>query len=321
MKSLERYAIKVPEPCIELTEEGLDSYFRATQQLSHVRGISNGISNALKETTGFSSKNIPDELNITHFNFGGIEGEITSNSRPNTSFKPVHDRLSHYFQDLAMANRKFIRVDEIITRYDNLVKDFTKKSLVQEIKLKNREDLQEIYVVEKDGGIIENKVPPTTFFPSTIDFRDLTRESIVIREKANHIADYLSTQIVIPFNVFLKEKAAEYLGVDLKNLQETEKTILECEGTRAFDVQIITRPSTSYAKALREVKNTLECILEDEYSAFREDFELRKIKNKEFISLNDIIEELDESIKKHTTSSIRFEQSYNPILEFATAIV
>ena len=309
MKRATTIAIEVPEPIVSISEIGFRTFKEAEQQGSFVRQIDNTISKALKASSGYSKKKIPEELQKTEFNYGGVEGEIISKPTSSTSYKSIHTGFSNFLKEHNLNRRKFINIEDTVNRLDDLIEESTKQTLEQKVKLYNKDQFLD------EEGILDWRIPPKTIFPLNEDYETLNREAIVTQAKAKHIANYLSNQIIKPFNELLKIRAADYLGVDLENLRKTEKTTLY-QGKRAFNVQVIPKRTVSYAKAMREVRSDLDSLLSGN-NELRVDFRVRRMRNGDQMSLKRIAQKFDESTYAHTKLSNRLEWEYDPILEFA----
>jgi len=310
MKRATNIAIQVPKPIAEISEKGFRTFKVAEQQRSFVRSIDSAISKALKVSSGWSKENIPDELQKTEFNYGGVEGEIASKPTSSVSHKSIYDGFSRYISDkFNLDRRRFINIQNTITRLDDLIGESTKATLEQKVKLYNRDKFLE------EEGILDWIVPPATIFPLNETYENLNREAIVTQAKAKHIDTYLKTQIIEPFNNELKFRAASSLGIDLENLRNTERTTIY-QGNRAFNVQVIPKRTVSYAKAMREVRSDLDSLLSGD-DELRSEYKVRRIGNGDQMSLRQIGIKLDESRELHTKTVNRLEWVYDPVLEFA----
>jgi len=309
MKRATNIAIQVPKPRSGLSEESFRIFKEAEQQRSFVKSIDNTISKALKATTGWSKENMPDELQKTEFNYGGIDGEITSKPTSSVSHKSIHGGFSNYLKEQNLNRRKFINIQDTVTRLDDLIEESTNSTLEQKVKLYNGDKFLD------EEGILDWEVPPVTIFPLNEDYETITRESIVTQAKAKHIANYITNQIIKPFNENLKSMAAEYLGVDLSNLRKTEKTTIY-QGNRAFNIQVIPKQTVSYAKAMREIRTDLDSLLSGE-NDLRADYQVRRMRNGDQMSLKKIARKVDKATIAHSKTINRLEWNYDPILEFA----
>jgi len=309
MKRATTIAIQVPEPIVGISEKGFRTFKEAEQQRSFVRSIDSTISKALKASSGWSKENIPDELQKTEFNYGGIEGEISSKPTSSVSHKSIHDRFAGYLREKNIDRRKFISIQDTVTRLDDLIGESTKSTLEQKVKLYNQDDFLE------EEGISDWEVPPVTLFPLNETYENLNREAIVTRAKAKHIENYLKNQIIEPFNDELKSRAANLLGIDLANLRKTEQTTIY-QGKRAFNVQVIPKRTIPYAKVMKELRSDLDSLLggDDE---LRSEYSVRRMRNGDQMSLKRIAKKLGDSIDLHSKTINRFEWNYDPILEFA----
>ena len=272
MKRATTIAIKVPEPIVGISEKGFRTFKEAEQQRSFVKSIDSNISKALKSSSGWSKENMPEELQKTEFNYGGIEGEIASKPTSSVSHKSIHTGFGNYLKEHSFNRRKFINVQDTITRLDDLIDESTNRTLEQKVKLYNRDEFLD------EEGILDWEVPPLTVFPLNEDYETLNREAIVTQAKAKHISNYLTNQIIKPFEDLLKSKAANYLGVDLENLRKTEKTTLY-QGKRAFNIQVIPKRTVSYAKAMREIRSDLDSLLSGD-DELRTDYHVRRMRKK-----------------------------------------
>lgn len=309
MKRATTIAIQVPEPVVGISEKGFRTLKEAEQQRSFVRAIDSTISKALKATTGYSKESIPRELRKTEFNYGGIEGEIASKPTSSVSHKSIHAGFSGYLKEQNLNRRKFINIQDTVTRLDDLISESTNRTLEQKIKLYNLDKFLD------EEGILDWEVPPATIFSLDKDYSTITREAIVTQAKAKHIDAYLNNQIIKPFNDALKSRAAEYMGVDLDNLTQTEKTTIY-QGKRAFNVQVIPKRTVSYAKAMREIRSDLDSLLSGE-DDLRENYQVRRMRNGDQMSLKKISRKVDQATIAHSKTVNRLEWNYDPILEFA----
>jgi len=310
MKRANTIAIQVPEPIAEISEKGFRTFKVAEQQRSFVRSIDSAISKALKASSGWSKENIPDELQKTEFNYGGIEGEIASKPTSSVSHKSIYEGFSRYLNDRwNFDRRRFLNIHNTTTLLDELINSSTKATLEQKIKLYNQNELLE------EEGILEWTVPPKTIFPLNETYETLNREAIVTQAKAKHIENYLKNQIIEPFNDELKFRAASSLGINLANLRKTERTTIY-QGNRAFNVQVIPKRTVSYAKAMSEIRSDLASLLSGD-DELRSEYKVRRIGNGDQMSLRRIAKKLDDSLQLHTKTVNRFEWEYDPILEFA----
>ncbi len=309
MKRATTIAIKVPEPIVGISEKGFRTFKEAEQQRSFVKSVDNTISKALKSSSGWSKENMPEELQKTEFNYGGIEGEIASKPTSSVSHRSIHNGFSNYLKENNFNRRKFINIQDTVTRLDDLIDESTNRTLEQKVKLYNRDEFLD------EEGILDWEVPPLTIFPLNEDYQNLNREAIVTQAKAKHIANYLTNQIIKPFNDSLKTKAADYLGVDLENLRKTEKTTIY-QGKRAFNIQVIPKRTVSYAKAMREIRSDLDSLLSGD-EELRADYHVRRMRNGDQMSLKRITRKLDQSTEAHSKTINRLEWEYDPILEFA----
>jgi hypothetical protein len=310
MKRATTIAIQVPEPVIGITETGFRTFKEAEQQRSFVRSIDSTISKALKASSGWSKENMPDELQKTEFNYGGIEGEIASKPTSSVSHKSIYDGFASYLKEKHIfERRKFINIQDTVTRLDNLIGESTNATLEQKVKLYNRDEFLE------EEGIRDWEIPSVTIFPLNKKYETLNREAIVTQAKAKHIDNYLKNQIINPFNDLLKSKAATSLGIDLDNLRKTERTTIY-QGKRAFNVQVIPKRTVSYAKAMREVRTDLELLLSGD-DEIRSEYQVRRMRNGDQMSLKRIAQKLDQSTEAHSKTVNRLEWNYDPILEFA----
>ena len=309
MKRATTIAIQVPEPIVGISEKGFRTFKEAEQQRSFVRSIDSTISKALKASSGWSKENIPDELQKTEFNYGGIEGEISSKPTSSVSHKSIHDRFAGYLREKNIDRRKFISIQDTVTRLDDLIGESTKSTLEQKVKLYNQDDFLE------EEGISDWEVPPVTLFPLNETYENLNREAIVTRAKAKHIENYLKNQIIEPFNDELKSRAANLLGIDLANLRKTEQTTIY-QGKRAFNVQVIPKRTIPYAKVMKELRSDLDSLLggDDE---LRSEYSVRRMRNGDQMSLKRIAKKMGDSIELHSKTINRLEWNYDPILEFA----
>lgn len=310
MKRANTIAIQVPEPVAGISEKSFRTFKEAEQQRSFVRSISNTISRSFKASSGWSKENMPVELQKTVFNYGGIEGEIVSKPTSSVSHKSIYDGFSRYLNDRwNFDRRRFLNIQNTITRFDELIEESTNATLEQKVKLYNRNELLE------EEGILEGTVPPKTIFPLNKNYETLNREAIVTQEKAKQIDNYLKNQIIEPFDNELKFRVASSLGLDLENLRNTERTTIY-QGNRAFNVQVIPKRTPSYAKAMREVRADLDSLLSGD-DELRSKYHVRRMRNGDHMSLKRIARKLDESLNLHTRTVNRLEWEYDPILEFA----
>jgi|ETNmetMinimDraft_5_1059913.scaffolds.fasta_scaffold06272_1 hypothetical protein len=309
MKRANIIAIQVPEPVAGISEKGFRTFKEAEQQRNFVRSIDNTISKSLKASSGWSKKKIPDELQKTEFNYGGISGEISSKPTSSVSHKSIHDGFVSYLTEKNIDRRKFISIQDTVTRLDDLIGESTNSTLEQKIKIFNRDEFLE------EEGILDWEVPPVTIFPLNETYETLNREAIVTQAKAKHIVNYITNQIIEPFNYELKSLAASSLGIDLENLRKTERTTIY-QGKRAFNIQVIPKRNVSYAKAMREVRSDLDSLLgrDDE---LRAEYSVRRMRNGDQMSLKRIAKKVGDSIDLHSKNVNRLEWSYDPILEFA----
>ncbi len=323
MDLLNRISIELPEPPLSVDEQGLRTYKIAEQQRSFVRGVINNVDNALKSLTGYSRENLPEDFVKHPFEFGDISGSVNVKPTSSTSYRPIHDALVNYIDNKLEQGTKSVSVQDLVDSYNSWKESFTNCTLEQKIEFVLPE------VVD-----VPDTPKKAIFFADVSEYANLNRQAIVDRFTAAIFDDYLKKQIITPFDKMVKNKALEELGLDEDNLEETAKTMIR-EGDRAFKVQVIPRPSTSWGKIMSALfyvpasGNVLKMgdiaglsfmCEEDNLDDVVQRYNATKRPKGLYIYLENLKERLGELTEEHTKISKRLEWEYDPILEIATAI-
>ncbi len=324
MDLVTQIALKVPETLVEISEQGLATLKRAEQQRGFARLIHSTVTNSLKELTGYSKENRPGEMIRTPFEFGDISGRVESKPTSSVSYKTVFSELSNYIQHEQQSGKKIINVELLVKSFYDLVDDSTNPTLEQKIYFDNDEGISE------EAGISAESPETTTFYTDTSNYSTLNKRTILDRFKAKRIDEYLSKEIIKPFNNLVQSTALDLLGLDSDDLQETARTTISREN-RAFDVKVISRETIGYAKILKELFNTsitrankrsgeiyslVDSRVED-LGELVERFDVRNRMQGRYISLERVSQRLDQLTEEHTLKRKRLEWTYNPVLEFA----
>jgi len=324
MDVINQIAIKVPEPLVEISENGLATLKRAEQQRGFARAIHTLVNNSLKELTSYSKENRPDELVRTPFEYGGISGRVESKPSSSVSYKTVFNELISYIQHEQQAGKKIINAKLLVKNFYDLVDDSTNPTLEQKIYFDNEEEIL------TEAGISEESPEVTTFYTDTSNYSNLNKGTILDRFKAKRIDDYLSKEIIKPFDNLVKETALDMLGLDSENLQETARTTISREN-RAFDVTVISKEIIGYAKILKELFNNsitratkrsgeIYSLIDsrvDDVEDLIQRFDVKNRTGGRYVSLEKLSQRIDELTTENTKTQNRLEWRYNPLLEFA----
>ncbi|MBT4134842.1 hypothetical protein HOE39_00675 [Candidatus Woesearchaeota archaeon] len=324
MDLVTQIALKVPETLVEISERGLATLKRAEQQRGFAKSIHTTVTNSLKELTGYSKENRPEEHTRTHFEFGDISGRVESKPTSSVSYKTVFSELSNYIQHEQQAGKKIINAELLVKNFYEMVEDSTNPTLEQKIYFDNEEEIIE------EAGISDESPETTTFYTNTSNYSNLNKRTILDRFKAKRIDDHLSKEIIKPFNNLVQSTALDLLGLNEEDLQETARTTIS-QDNRAFDVKVISRETTGYAAILKSLFNTsitratgrsgeIYSLIDsriDEIDDLIERFDVRNRMQGKYVSLEKVAQRLDQLTTEHTTTRRRLEWSYNPILEFA----
>ena len=324
MDEITQIALQVPEPLVEISENGLATFKRAEQGRGFVKAVHNTVNNSLKELTGYSKENRPDEHTRTPFEFGDITGRVESTPKSSTSYKTALDEITNYLKHEQTRGTKTLNAGELVSRVYVWLKDATNPTLEQKIYFDNEEEIL------AEAGVTEEPPEATTFYADTSNYSTLNKGTILDRFKAKRIDEYLSSEIIRPFDRLIKETALDRLGLDAENLQETARTTLS-QDNRAFNVKVISRPSTAYAAILKamfgdkvarstgrsgEVYSLIDERVSDT-SDLTELFEVKRRATGIYVSLEKVRDRLEALTEGHTTTKTRLEWEYNPVLEFA----
>ena len=324
MDVISQIALRVPETLVEISERGLATLKQAEQQRGFARSIHSTVTNSLKELTGYSKENRPEEMIRTPFKFGDISGRVESKPTSSVSYKTVFSELSNYIQHEQQSGTKIINVALLVKSFDELVGDSTNPTLEQKIYFDNEGEIL------TEAGISEESPEVTTFYTETSNYSNLNKGTILDRFKAKRIDDHLSKEIIKPFDKLVKETALDMLGLDSDDLQETARTTISREN-RAFDVKVISRETIGYSKILKELFNTsitratkrsgeIYSLIDSRVEDIGDLVERFNVKNRmqgKYVSLEKLSQRMDELTIENTKTQNRLEWNYNPVLEFA----
>ena len=325
MDIINQIAIKVPEPLVEISENGLATLKRAEQGRGFVRTVHNTITNSLKDLTGYSKENRPEEMIRTPFEYSGIVGRVESKPTSSLSYKTVLDKFTSYLMHEHNFNEiKLLNIEFLVRSFYNWLDDATNPTLEQKIYFDNEEEIL------AEAGVTDEPPEVTTFFTDTANYTNLNKDVILSRCKAKRIDEYLSSEIIKPFNNLVQETTLDLLGLDADNLQETARTTIS-QDNRAFDVKVISRPTIGYRSILMTLFNDkitrstgrsgeIFALIDDKVDNVDDLIQQFDVKNRatgRYVSLERVANRLDELIAEHTKTNTRLEWNYNPILEFA----
>jgi hypothetical protein len=325
MDEITQIALKVPEPLVEISENGLATLKLAEQQRGFAKSIHTTVTNSLKDLTGYSKENRPDEMIRTPFEYGGITGRVESKPTSSVSYKTVFDEFNNYLRHEHNINRtKLLKTEELVGSFYDWLDNATNPTLEQKMYFDNEEEI----LIE--AGITDERPEATTFFNDTSNYTNLNKDIILSRFKAKRIDDYLSNEIIKPFDRLLEETALDRLGLDADNLQETARITLS-QDNRAFDVKVISRPTIGYRSILMTLFNDkitratgrsgeIFALIDKNVENVDDLIQQFDVKNRmtgRYVSLKRVARRLDELTAEHTKIKKRLEWTYNPILEFA----
>jgi len=323
MDLVTQIALKVPETLVEISENGLATLKRAEQQKGFAKSIHTTVTNSLKELTGYSKENRPEEHTRTYFEFGDIAGRIESKPTSSVSYKTVFNEFVNYLKH-TLEVQKIIPTELLVHEFYEFLNNATNPTLEQKIYFDNEAE------ISAEAGISDETPGPTTFYTDTSNYSNLNKRTILDRFKAKRIDDHLSKEIIKPFDNLVQETALDLLGLDADNLQETARTTIS-QDNRAFDVKVISRETIGYRSILMSLfgdKRTRATGRSGEiYSLIDERvdnvddliqrFEERNRAEGRSVSLKKVAQRLDQLTTEYTKTNTRLEWSYNPILEFA----
>jgi hypothetical protein len=324
MDLVTQIALKVPETLVEISERGLATLKQAEQQKGFVKSIHTTVTNSLKELTGYSKENRPEEIIRTPFEFGNINGRVESKPTSSVSYKTVFNELQNYIKHEQQARSKIINASRLVKNFYDLVDDSTTPTLEQKMYFDDEEGILE------EAGISDEAPETTTFYTDTSNYSTLNKRTILDRFRAKRIDEHLSKDIIKPFNNLIQETALELLGLDSDNLQETARTTIS-QDNRAFDVKVISRETIGYATILKSLFNNsitratgrsgeIYSLIDTRVEAVDDLIQRFDVKNRmqgRYVSLEKLSQRIDELTIEHTTTRKRLEWNYNPILEFA----
>ena len=121
MDLVTQIALKVPETFVEISENGLATLKRAEQQQGFAKLIHTTVTNALKELSGYSKENRPEEMIRTPFEFGDISGRVESKPTSSVSYKTVFSELQNYIQHEQQAGCIIINTERLVKNFYDLV--------------------------------------------------------------------------------------------------------------------------------------------------------------------------------------------------------
>ncbi|MDP6845902.1 MAG: hypothetical protein QF460_03035 [Candidatus Nanoarchaeia archaeon] len=324
MDTISQIALRVPEPLVELSEQGLATLKRAEQQQAFVRAIHTKVNNSLKELSGYSKENRPDEHTRTPFEFGDISGRVESKPTSSTSYKTVFNEFTSYLLHEQKSRAKLVNVGKLIADVEIMLDNSTNPTLEQKIYFDNEEEIL------TEAGITDEAPEVATFFADTSNYSNLNKGNLLDRFKAKRIDEHLSKEYIKPFNQLIEETALDHLGLAVENLQETARTTIS-HGNRAFDVKVISRETVGYSSILKTLFNNsvtrslgrsgeLYSFVDDrvtDVDELKERFAARTRLGTTYVSLNKLAQRVDQLEREHTKTRKRLEWSYNPVLEFA----
>ena len=325
MDVINQIALKVPEPLVEISERGLATLKRAEQGRGFVREVHNTVTNSLKDLTGYSKENRPDEMIRTPFEYGGIVGRVESKPTSSVSYKTVFDEFNNYLRHEFNINRiRLLNTERLVGSFYDWLDDATNPTLEQKIYFNNEEEIL------AEAGVTNEPPEATTFFTDTSNYTNLNKDTILSRFKAKRIDDYLLNEIIKPFDRLIEETALDRLGLDVDNLQETARITLS-QDNRAFDVKVISRPTIGYRSILMTLFNDkitratgrsgeIFALIDENVENVDDLIQQFDVKNRmtgRYVSLKKVAHRLDELTTEHTKIKKRLEWSYNPLLEFA----
>ena len=324
MDVISQIALRVPKTLVEISESGLETLKRAEQQQGFAKSIHTTVTNALKELSGYSKENRPEEMIRTPFEFGDISGRVESKPTSSVSYKTVFSELQNYIQHEQQAGSIITHTERLVKNFYNLVEESTKPTLEQKIYFDNEEGILE------EAGISEDTPETTTFYTDTSNYSNLNKRTILDRFKSKRIDNHLSKEIIKPFNNLIQSTALDLLGLNADDLQETARTTIS-QDNRAFDVKVISRETTGYAAILKSLFNTsitratgrsgeIYSLIDpriDDVDDLIQRFDVKNRMGGRYISLERLSQRLDQLTEEHTITRKRLEWTYNPILEFA----
>jgi hypothetical protein len=325
MDLVTQIALKVPETLVEISERGLATLKRAEQQRGFAKSIHTTVTNSLKDLTGYSKENQPEEMIRTPFEYNGVIGRVESKPSSSVSYKTVFDEFNNYLRHEHNINRtKLLNTESLVGNFYDLLDTATNPTLEQKIYFDNEEGILE------EAGISAEAPETTNFYTDTSNYSNLNKRTILDRFKAKRIDEYISKEIIKPFNNLVQETALDLLGLDVDNLQETARITIS-KDNRAFDVKVISRETIGYRSILMSLfsdKRTRATGRSGEiYSLIDERvdnvddliqrFEERNRAEGRSVSLKKVAQRLDKLTTEYTKTNTRLEWSYNPILEFA----
>ncbi len=321
--SLERITIE-PVPEFMSLEKSADDYFKAKYNLLPLlkNMVISPFEKLLKEYTGFSTENLPEETTTTELKLGDITFSITSSKKvKKPKVSETYNGLVNYLTFLKEGYQKgigrkgvktfgqkpYVLLDDIFTKLDELKKEVTLDNIKQSLSHDYSEEYSGRLVIPLSGEL------------------SLSESDALLYVRAKLLEEILRTSTVKPY----EEKLKKQTGYSKNNVPEKMKTkCVQVQGNLII-IKSIPESTVKYTNLFNSLikeppKKVTKRTKIGELVAIRDDHELKpelisfyqpkSHKNQKYISINGFLERLKQLKELNTNPSLNQKIDYYPAI-------